>query len=269
MPRPSPGPTRPGRSSRTGRPVAPPGAVGAVTSGAVQPPLSFRAWKASSTRSCWWRSPCVGAALARRLGFVAPLVLLVAGLGLSFVPGHPGDPPRAGAGADRHPAAAALRGRAADLGARVPLHPAADPAARGRAGGVHRVRRRLRRCTLLLPEVPLAACIALGAVVAPPDAVSATAIARRIGLPRRVVTILEGESLLNDATALVLLRVAAGALTGAAVGFWEIAGRGGAERRRRPADRHRRRGRSPPGCTRRSSIRCWTTRCRCSPRSSW
>ena len=48
-------------------------------------------------------------------------------------------------------------------------------------------------------------------MVAPPDAVSATAIARRIGIPRRIVTILEGESLLNDATALVALRTAIGA----------------------------------------------------------
>ncbi len=47
---------------------------------------------------------------------------------------------------------------------------------------------------------------ALGAIVAPPDAVAATAVARKIGLPRRIVTILEGESLLNDATALVALR---------------------------------------------------------------
>ena len=45
-------------------------------------------------------------------------------------------------------------------------------------------------------------------MVAPPDAVAATAIGRRIGLPRRIVTILEGESLLNDATALVALRTA-------------------------------------------------------------
>ena len=87
----------------------------------------------------------LGAALARRLGFVAPLVLLVAGLGLSFVPGLAGDRARAGARADRHPAAAALRRRAGDLGAGVPVQPAPDPAARGRAGRVHRVRRRLRR----------------------------------------------------------------------------------------------------------------------------
>jgi monovalent cation/hydrogen antiporter len=61
---------------------------------------------------------------------------------------------------------------------------------------------------LVVPDVAWPAAFALGAVVAPPDAVSATAIARRIGIPRRIVTILEGESLLNDATALVALRTA-------------------------------------------------------------
>jgi monovalent cation/hydrogen antiporter len=66
----------------------------------------------------------------------------------------------------------------------------------------------------LLP-VPFAAAVAFGAVVAPPDAVAATAVARRIGLPRRVVTILEGESLLNDAMALVVLRTAIAGLSGA------------------------------------------------------
>ncbi|GAA4725507.1 Na+/H+ antiporter [Pedococcus ginsenosidimutans] len=66
----------------------------------------------------------------------------------------------------------------------------------------------------LLP-VPFAVAFALGAVVAPPDAVAASAVARRIGLPRRVVTILEGESLVNDATALVSLRTAIAAFTAA------------------------------------------------------
>lgn len=56
------------------------------------------------------------------------------------------------------------------------------------------------------------AALALGAVVAPPDAVAATAIARRAGLPRQVVVILEGESLVNDATALVSLRAATAAI---------------------------------------------------------
>jgi monovalent cation/hydrogen antiporter len=61
---------------------------------------------------------------------------------------------------------------------------------------------------LLLPGIPWSVAFAIGAVVAPPDAVAATAIGRRIGLPRRIVTILEGESLLNDATALVALGTA-------------------------------------------------------------
>lgn len=72
----------------------------------------------------------------------------------------------------------------------------------------------------LLP-VPFAAAFAVGAIVAPPDAVAAVAVARQAGLPRRVATILEGESLLNDATALVSLRTAVAAL-GAAVTFWEV-----------------------------------------------
>jgi CPA1 family monovalent cation:H+ antiporter len=58
----------------------------------------------------------------------------------------------------------------------------------------------------------LAAGFALGAVVAPPDAVATTTVARRVGMPRRIVSILEGESLLNDATALVALNTAIAAL---------------------------------------------------------
>lgn len=59
--------------------------------------------------------------------------------------------------------------------------------------------------SLLWATVPLALAIALGAVVAPPDAVAATSLGKRLGLPPRIVTILEGEGLVNDATALVLL----------------------------------------------------------------
>ncbi|HZJ04172.1 MAG TPA: Na+/H+ antiporter [Nocardioidaceae bacterium] len=71
----------------------------------------------------------------------------------------------------------------------------------------------------LIPGLAWPAAFAVGAVVAPPDAVAATAIGRRIGLPRRVVTVLEGESLLNDATALVALRTAVAA---AAVGSFSV-----------------------------------------------
>ena len=72
----------------------------------------------------------------------------------------------------------------------------------------------------LLPDLGWAASFAIGAVVAPPDAVATTSIGRRIGLPRRIVTILEGESLLNDATALVALRTAI-----AATVAWQVLAR--------------------------------------------
>ena len=63
----------------------------------------------------------------------------------------------------------------------------------------------------LLPDMPWAAAIALGAIVAPPDAAAATAILRQVKLPYRILKILEGESLLNDASALLVYRVAVGA----------------------------------------------------------
>jgi Na+/H+ antiporter len=63
----------------------------------------------------------------------------------------------------------------------------------------------------LVPEIPWAAAIALGAVVAPPDAVAATAELRPLRPPQRLLTILEGESMLNDASALLIYRVAVGA----------------------------------------------------------
>ena len=68
-----------------------------------------------------------------------------------------------------------------------------------------------------IPAMPWAAAIALGAVVAPPDAVAATAVLRPLRPPHRLLTILEGESLLNDATALLIYRLALGAV--AANGF--------------------------------------------------
>lgn len=68
----------------------------------------------------------------------------------------------------------------------------------------------------VLPSLPWAACFALGAVVSPPDAVAAKAVLDKVRLPRRLTVLLEGESLLNDATGLVLFRFAvAAALTGA------------------------------------------------------
>ncbi len=69
----------------------------------------------------------------------------------------------------------------------------------------------------LIPDMPWAPAIALGAVVAPPDAAAATAVLRQLRPPHRILTILEGESLLNDASALLIYRLAVGAV--AANGF--------------------------------------------------
>lgn len=69
---------------------------------------------------------------------------------------------------------------------------------------------------MLLPGLPWPVAVALGAIVSPPDAVAAAAIVSRLPVPRRVIVILEGESLVNDASALVLYRTAiAAAVTGA------------------------------------------------------
>ncbi|ACQ78899.1 sodium/hydrogen exchanger [Beutenbergia cavernae DSM 12333] len=76
--------------------------------------------------------------------------------------------------------------------------------------------------SVLIPDINLATGIALGAIVSPTDAV-ATSIVKRLGAPTRVVTILEGESLLNDASALVLLRSAIAA-TATAVSLWGVVG---------------------------------------------
>ena len=84
-----------------------------------------------------------------------------------------------------------------------------------------------------IPDLPLAAGFVLGAIVSPPDAIAAAAIAERLSVPRRIITILEGESLVNDATALVAFRFAvAAAVTGSfslahASGQFFIVGIGG------------------------------------------
>jgi len=64
----------------------------------------------------------------------------------------------------------------------------------------------------LIPDIPWAPAIVLGAVVAPPDAAAATAVLRQLKPPHRILTILEGESLLNDASALLIYRLAVGAV---------------------------------------------------------
>ena len=93
----------------------------------------------------------------------------------------------------------------------------------------------------LVPEMPWAAAIALGAVVAPPDAAAATAVLRQLRPPHRILTILEGESLLNDASALLIYRLAVGAVGGQRLldrrGGADVPARRGRQPRRRSGAR--------------------------------
>ena len=159
------------------------------------------------------------AAVSGRLGFPAPIALILVGWAASYVPGVPTIhleaevvllgllPPLL--------YAAALSTSLVDFNAnRRPILLLSVGLVAFTTAGVAVV------VHWLMPEVGWPAAFAIGAVVAPPDAVAATAIGRRIGLPRRIVTILEGESLLNDATALVALRTAIAA-TGV-ITAWEV-----------------------------------------------
>jgi Na+/H+ antiporter len=76
---------------------------------------------------------------------------------------------------------------------------------------------------LLVPAMPWAAAVALGAIVAPPDAAAATAVLRQLRPPHRLMVILEGESLFNDASALLVYRLAVAATMTGALSGWSVA----------------------------------------------
>lgn len=150
-------------------------------------------------------------ALARRIRFSAPLLLVAVGVAVALVPVVPEvrlDPhivlyvllPPLLYGAALNSSLIAVRRNVRPIGLLAVALPLVTALA---VGGV---------TYMLLHNVTFAAALALGAVVAPPDAVAATAVARRAGLPRRLLTILEGESLFDDATALVTLSVALAAV---------------------------------------------------------
>ena len=152
------------------------------------------------------------AGASRRLGWSPPLVLVVVGVAASFIPGVPTfelDPDLVLIGL-LPPLlyAAAIRTSLIDFravrDALILLAVVLVAVTTVLVGLV---------AWWLVPSLSLAAALALGAVVAPPDAVAATAVARRIGMPRRITTVLEGESLVNDATALVALTAAISAIT--------------------------------------------------------
>lgn len=147
------------------------------------------------------------AGLARRIRLPEPIVLVVAGIGIGLVPGMPHvelDPELVflfflppilyGAGFFT-----SIRDFRANLRPILLLSVGLVLVTTFVAAAVLKA---------LVPEIPWAAAVAFGAIVSPPDAVAATSILRNLGVPRRLVTILEGESLVNDATALVALRTA-------------------------------------------------------------
>jgi len=75
---------------------------------------------------------------------------------------------------------------------------------------------------MLVPDLPWAAAIALGALVAPPDAAAATTVLKQLRPPQRLLVILEGESLFNDASALIVYRLAVGATVTGFLSGWSV-----------------------------------------------
>jgi CPA1 family monovalent cation:H+ antiporter len=159
------------------------------------------------------------AGVGRRLNWSAPLLLVVAGIAASFVPGLPDyqlDP-----GVVLYLVLPPLLFSAAWESSYLNLRTNLRPIALLSVGLV------LFTTVVVglvahaaIPGLPLAAAMALGAIVAPPDAVAATSIGRALGLPRRLLVILAGESLINDATALTAYRVAVSAAAGAGFSVW-------------------------------------------------
>ncbi|EFL34779.1 Na+/H+ antiporter [Streptomyces viridochromogenes DSM 40736] len=153
------------------------------------------------------------AAAARRTPVPAPLLLVAAGLAVSYVPGVPDYT------LDPHvvlplilpPLLYTAATDSSYLDLRAQLRPVALLSVGYVLFATFAVGWALY---LIVPELPLTAALVFGAVVAPPDAVAATAVARRVGLPSRITTILQGESLLNDATAITAYRVALAAAVG-------------------------------------------------------
>ncbi len=166
----------------------------------------------------------VGAVLAQwavRLGVPYPALLALAGAGLALVPGTPQvmlDPQLALALF----VAPALLDAAYDASPRdlkANLRPVISLALTMVALTIGAVALVVRR---FVPDMGWPAAIALGAIVAPSDASAATAVLRQLKLPHRVLIILEGESLFNDASALLIYRMAVAAAMTGAVSGWSV-----------------------------------------------
>jgi len=164
------------------------------------------------------------AAVARRIGIPYPLLMVVGGTAIGLIPGLPH--------IELEP----------DLVFLLFLPPLLYVAASSTS--IRDIRKNTRPIALLavglvlatvaavavvvhlaVPSISWPIAFALGAIVAPPDAIAATAVLQRVGAPKRIVTILEGESLMNDATALVAYRIALIAAATGAFSFVEAGGR--------------------------------------------
>jgi len=159
-------------------------------------------------------------AVSRRLGASTPIAMVVGGLALSFVPGIPQVvlPPELVFFGFLPPLlfAGGYFTSARDFKANLrPIILLAFGLVLFTAAVVAVV------AYTLIPALGWAGAFALGAIVAPPDAIAATAIFQRLGVPRRIVTVLEGESLVNDATALVAYRFAVAAAAAGAFSLLE------------------------------------------------
>jgi NhaP-type Na+/H+ or K+/H+ antiporter len=158
---------------------------------------------------------------SKRLGVASPLILILVGFGYSYIPGAPTMIPHEIVLVGLLPPilyAAAINVPVVDFRRNITTISALSVAlVLVTAFGTGVI------LWLLFPDLSLAGGVALGAVISPTDAVAATALGKKLGLPPRLVTILEGESLVNDATALVLLRSAILAVSGA-VTFWGVIG---------------------------------------------
>src|SRR5271154_3545576 len=150
------------------------------------------------------------AALARRIGAPSPALLAIGGVAVALLPNGPRfslDPDLALA-LFVAPVLldAAFDSSLRDLRANwFPVTSLILIAVSVTTGAVALAARRL------LPAMPWAVAVTLGALVAPPDAAAATAVLKEVRLPHRLLVVLEGESLLNDASALLIYRLAVGA----------------------------------------------------------
>ena len=161
------------------------------------------------------------AALARRIGTPYPALVALAGAGLALVPGTPTlvlDPELALA-LFVAPVLLDAAFDASPRDLRANWRSVAGLALGAVALTVVAVALVVRA---LVPDMPWAAAIALGAIVAPPDAAAATAVLKQLRPPHRLLVILEGESLFNDASALLIYRLAVGATVAGVVVGWNV-----------------------------------------------